>query len=147
MDVDAGQPLVLGHLQQGEEVIDVAVDAAIGQQAHEMQGAAPLPAVVHGLHESGVLEEVPGLDVPGDTGQVLEHHTACADVGVAHLAVAHLPLGQTHVQTGGLQAAAGAVPEDPVQIGLGGVGDGVARPRRGQAKAVHNDKGRWCFHK
>ena len=95
--------------------------------------------VVGGLEQTGVLEEIAGLDVPGDPGQVLEHHTACADVGVAHLAVAHLPLGQTYVQAGGGQTAAGAVTEDLVQVGLRGVGDGVARPRRGQTKAIHND--------
>ena len=74
--------------QQGEQVLQVGVDAAVGQQAHQVQGGPPFPAVLHGLQIGRVLEELPAVDVPADVGQVLEYHPARADVGVAHLAVA-----------------------------------------------------------
>ena len=127
VDIHPAEPLVPGHLQQGEQVGDVAVDPAVGQQAHQVQGGAPLPAVLHGVQQDGVAEEVPRLDVPADPGQVLEHHPAGADVGVAHLGVAHLPLGQAHVQAGGGQLAVGGLGCDVIQMRGGGVSDGVAR--------------------
>ena len=101
MDIHLLQPLLLGHLYQGEQVGNVAVDAAVGQQAHQVQGGPPFPAVLHGLQIGRILEELPAVDVPADVGQVLEYHPARADVGVAHLAVAHLPIGQAHIQPGG----------------------------------------------
>ena len=147
MDIDLLNPLVLGHLQQGEQVGDVAVHAAVGQQAHKVQGRAPLPAVGHGLHIGGVLKEGAAFNVTADVGQVLEHHTAGADVGVAHLAVAHLALRQAHVQAGGGQAAAGALGKNLIQVGGGGVGHSVARTVGRQAKAIHNNQSGWCFHR
>ena len=98
VDEDPAQALALGHLQDGKDVGDVAVDAAVGQQPHHMEGGAVLSAVVHGLQIGGVFEEVAVGDGLGDAGQVLEDHAARADVGVAHLAVAHLAVGQAHVQ-------------------------------------------------
>ena len=50
-----------------------------------------------------------------DAGQILKHHPAAADVGVAYLAVAHLPLGQAHVQSGGGQGGVGIIRQQAVQ--------------------------------
>ena len=110
-----------------------------------MQRPVPLLAVVHGLDIGLVLKEAAVLDGPADAGQVLEHHPAGADVGVAHLGVAHLPLGQTHVQPGGGQPAAGVLGKNLVQVRLVGGGDGVAGLVLPQAKAVHDDQGSRCF--
>ena len=110
-----------------------------------MQGGALGLAVVHGAHIGLVGEEIAVCDGLGDAGQVLKHHPAGADVGVAHLAVAHLPLGQAHVQAGGGQLTAGIFRKEPVQVGLFGVGDGVAGGLGPEAEAVHDDQSRRCF--
>ena len=147
VDVDLLNALVLGHLQQSEKMGDVAVHTAVGQKAHEVQGGAPLLAVGHGLQIGGVLEERAAFNVTADVGQVLEHHAAGADVGVAHLAVAHLPLGQTHVQSGSGQTAAGTLSKNLVQIGGRSVGHSVARSVGRHAKAVHDNQSGRCFHR
>ena len=145
VDVHPAQPPLPGHLQQGEDVGDVAVDAAVGQQAHDVEGAAALLAVVHGLDIGLVLKEAAVLDGPADAGEILEHHPAGADVGVTHLGVAHLALGQTHVQTGGRQLAAGILRKNSIQIWLAGSGDGIALLLLRQAKAIHNNQGSRCL--
>ena len=131
--------------QQGEQVLQVGVDAAVGQQAHQVQGRALLQAGVHGVPVGGIFIKAPVGNGLGDPGQVLEHHPAGADVGVAHLAVAHLSLGQAHVQAGGGQLTAGIFRKEPVQVGLFGVGDGVAGGLGPEAEAVHDDQSRRCF--
>ena len=141
VDIHPGQALVLGHLQQGIQVLDVGVDAAVGQKPVQVQAGALFQAVVHGLVVGGVFKEAAIVDGAGDAGQVLEHHPAAADVGVAHLAVAHLPGGQTHVQAAGGQGGVGIFGEKPVQLGRPGQAHGVAGAGVGEAEAVHDDQG------
>ena len=124
----------------------VAVDAAGGQQTHNVQGLAVCLGVLHGLDIDGVFKEFAVCDLLAHLGQDLEHHTACADIGVAHLGVAHLPLGQTHVQPGGGQGGAGVLGKEPVKIGLFGLGYGVAGRGSRQTVAVQNDKNSFFAH-
>ena len=128
-------------------MVDVAVDAAVGQQAHEMQGTAAFFAGADGSQIGGVFKEAAVLDGPADAGQVLEDHAAGADVGVAHLAVSHLSLRQAYVQAGSLQLAEGVLGEEIVQLGGVGSLNGVAGDVLSQGEAVHDDKCRWSFHK
>ena len=141
VDIHLRQPLVLGHLQQGEQVLDVGVYAAVGQQAVQMQAGALGKAVVHGLVIGLVPEEAAVLDGAADAGQILEHHAAAADVGVTHLAVAHLTGGQTHVQPAGGQGGVRVFLEQLIQHRCFGQRHGVVVRCRRQAEAVHNDKG------
>ena len=75
-----------------------------------------------------------------DARELLEHHAPRADVEVAHLRVAHLPLRQAHGLAGGRQARGGRLGEQAVEHRRCGQRDGVARARLGQAEAVHDDK-------
>ena len=134
MDIHLRQPLVLGHLQKGEQVLDVGVYAAVGQQTVQMQAGALGKAVVHGLVVGLVPEEAAVLDGAADAGQILEHHAAAADVG-------HLTGGQTHVQSAGGQGGVRVFLEQLIQHRRFGQRDGVIVRRRRQAEAVHNDKG------
>ena len=128
-------------------MLQVGVNAAVAEQTHEMQGGIVFPAGVHGADIGRIFKKAPIVNGFADAGQILKHHPACADIGVAHLAVAHLPLGQAHVQAGGRQTAAGALGEDAVQVGLGRVSHGVARTLGGDAKAIHDNQSSRCFHK
>ena len=108
VDIDLLQPPALGHLQKGPEVGVVGVDAPIGEKAVEVEGVPPRLAGVHGGHVGFVFKEGAVLDGPGNPGQVLVDNPTSADVGVAHLAVAHLPVGEPHVQPGGGEGGVGA---------------------------------------
>ena len=91
------------------------------------------------------MEKAAVLNGAGDAGQVLEDHPAAADVGVAHLAVAHLPIGQAHVQPGGGEGGVGELLEEAVQPGRFGGFDGVARFSAAGPEAVHDDQSSRCL--
>jgi hypothetical protein len=101
VDVDLLQSLFFGHAQQGVQVGDMAVDASVGQKTHQVQGGALLLAGGHSGEVRRIFRQGAVLGSLGDLRQILKDHPARAHIGVAHLAVADLPLGQTHVQPGG----------------------------------------------
>ena len=115
----------------------VAVDPAVRQQAHEMQGLAVVLGRLHGMEQGRVLGHVPLFGRLGDAGQFLIHNTARANIGVAHLRVAHLPVRQAHVQARGPDFGHRVFLEDALQVGGIGGHNGVALVR-GNAKAVQN---------
>ena len=75
------------------------IPAAVAHQTHQVQRGIVGLAVFNGLHERFVGEKVAVVDRLGNAGQLLIDHAAGADVGVTDLAVAHLPVRQTDVQT------------------------------------------------
>ena len=119
-------------------MVDMAVDPAVGEKTHEMHRPAGLFGPADGGEEGGILKKIPLPDRLGDAGELLIDHAPRADVGVAHLAVAHLPLGKTHGLAGAGQPAVGAGSEEGVQIGRFRQGDGVIGPLGGQAPAVQD---------
>ena len=125
---------------------DVAVHAAVGEQTHDVQSLTVGLGVFDGLDIDLVFKELAGLDLLGDLRQDLEYHATGANVGVTHLGVAHLALGQAHVKSGGLQLGAGILGKELVKIGLLGLGNGVAGSGRRDAETVQNDKNGF-FHK
>ena len=102
----------------------MAVHAAVGQEAQDVQRAALCKRVVHGLDVGRVFKEAAIVDGVRYPGQVLVHHAARANVGVADLGVAHLSLWQTHVQAGGGQLGVRAAGQEFVHDG------GLGRPDR-----------------
>ena len=79
---------------------DMAVDAAVGHQAHEVDGAPVGHGAVDRLAQHGVARERAVLDRQVDPGELLVDDPAGADVEVPDLGVAHLPLGQPDGQPG-----------------------------------------------
>ena len=94
--------LLLGKLQKAVEMLAVAVYAARGNQAHEMQGTAICLGSTGYAQESLVLEEIPVLDSLGNTGESLIDNPACTDIGMAYLGVAHLTVRQAYELAGSL---------------------------------------------
>ena len=138
--IDAGQAPVLGHAQQGVQVGVVAVHPAVAQQANEVQGLALLLGAIHRPDERLLLKQVAIQNVLGDAGQFLIHHAARADVEVAHLAVAHLPVGQAYAHAAGAQLGVGIGGHQPVHIGGTGGQDGIALRVGVDAKAIHDNQ-------
>ena len=124
---------------------EMGVDAAVGQQAHQMQGGIPLKACVHGVVVGRIGKKVPVGDGLRDPGKVLEDHPAAADIGVAHLAVAHLPIGQAYIQPGGGQFRVGKLLKELIQPGGFSSVDCITRIGGAHAKAVHDNQGSRCL--
>ena len=96
--------------------------------------------VVHRRPNGVVFEKVPVFRRPADAAELLVDHPAGADVGVAHLRIAHLPGRQAHILPGGGEGGVGVFPPEGIHHRGGGQRDGVARGGGGQAVAVQNDE-------
>ena len=83
-----------GH---GHQVVLMAMHATVGQQAHDVHGLALGNSLVDRRAKGRVFEELAIADRFGDTGEVLIHHAASAQVHVANLGVAHLPVRQADI--------------------------------------------------
>ena len=126
MNINLVQPVFLGQLQQTEQVINVAVNAAVGQQAHQVQGGTVLLAVFHRAQQGRVFKKVPVLNRLGDAGQLLVDDAARTDVGVANLRVAHLPVRKADIKAGSADLGVGVLGKIFVEVRLFGGMDGVA---------------------
>ena len=141
----------LGH---GDQMILVAVHATVGKQAEDVHRLTRTYGLVDGGTDGRIGEELAVADRLGHPGEVLVHHAAGAEIHVADLGVAHLPVRQAdiHATAGdqsvrlssqqtivnrlargmdGIEVRAVAVPEaienDQYQrFGRGGGGDGHA---------------------
>ena len=136
----AGQPARFGHVQQGKEVFDVAVDAAVRQQAHEVQGLVVFARFIHGPDERFLAQQFTGFDIPGNLHQLLVDDTPGADVEMTHLRVAHLSGGQPHVRSGSRQLGVGIDAHEAVKVGGSGFQNGVAKGVGIDPKAIHDNQ-------
>ncbi|MNJ53783.1 hypothetical protein D3C77_491930 [compost metagenome] len=100
MQVDFLGTALGGKLGHGHQVVLVAVHAAIGEQAKDVHGLAGTDSLVDRATQHRVFEELAVLDRLGHPGEVLVHHAAGAEVHVADLGVAHLPVRQADVHAG-----------------------------------------------
>ena len=137
----------MGSLQKGNQVADVGVDVAVGQQAQK----------VHGLAGLGIFHQVnPG--VGGKQGAVFDGlanqlrtlgvNLAAAQGIVTYLGVAHILIGgQTHGGAMGFQVGVGAGGKQAVQGGGVGLGNSIAAAAVSLAYAVHNYKYNGFFHR
>ena len=134
------QTVAARELEQREHMVNVGVNAAVGQEAEDVQGGIEPLALVDGAHQSRVLEEIAVLNRLGDAGQLLIYDAACTDIGVTDLGVAHLAVRQTDVHTGCADIGQRIFREDPVEIRLVCGLDRIALLLRTVAEAVHDDQ-------
>jgi hypothetical protein len=92
-----GHPFPACEVEQGPQVVDVRVDAAVGDQAEQVDVASSLLRPPEGACERRALEELAVLDRAVDPHQVLEDHAPGADRQVADLGVPHLSRRETDV--------------------------------------------------
>ena len=105
-----------------------------------MKRGVVLLAVLHGVNESGILEERAVLYSLGYAHELLIHNAARAYIGVADLAVAHLSVGQTDIETRCADICHRIFREYSVEIRLLRRGDSVAVGVGILAEAVHDAK-------
>ena len=139
MDVNLLQAVTLGQLHKAVKMGDVAVHAAVGEQADQVQSGVVFLRVFHGGEERLVLKEGAVLDRLRDAGQLLIHDAARADVRVADFTVAHLAVRQAHVHTGRADLGQRVRGKQAVKVRFLGRGDRVPL-RRGNAEAVEDHK-------
>ncbi|KAF5036968.1 hypothetical protein DSECCO2_569630 [anaerobic digester metagenome] len=125
---------------QGFQMIEVAVHAAVGDKAHEMHPAAGGARRGGKIGKHSVGSQFPLFHGDVDAGHVLVDDPSRADVHVTDLGVAHEAVGQAHgpPRTGERRARVGG--KQPVQVRGPGQGHGVARAGRGQTPAVEDEE-------
>src|SRR5579859_325509 len=128
------------QLQASVEMTLVGMHAAVADQAAEMQRAVVLLRVLHSLKQRRVLEERAIMDRRGDTGKLLKHALARADVQMAHFRVAHLAFGQTHCRATGGKPGMGIGARELVDMGSLRQRDGIGVRAGVDAPAVHHDQ-------
>ena len=67
-----------------------------------MQRGAILLAVFHRIQKGRILKEIPILNGLGDLGQILIYDTACPNIQMTHLRVAHLSIRQSYEKSAGI---------------------------------------------
>src|SRR6185437_6909179 len=127
-----------GQTEQGVEMVEMGVDAAVAAQAEQME--LPAAGMVHRAQQGGVAVEAPIGNGLIEAGDVHLHDAAGADVQVTDLAVAHLTLGQSDERAGGVDEGVGELAQQAVIDRLAGARDGVAFARGTVAPAVKNDQ-------
>ena len=140
VQIHALEPTLFRHLHRGKDVRDMAVHAAVRQQAQKVQRLALGLGSVHGSDVGGIGEEIAVVDRLRDARQGLEHHAAAADVRVADLGVAHLPIRETDVEAGGGELRRGPVRHETVHHGRLRRIDGVRSVVLADAVAIQDDE-------
>ena len=94
----------------------MAVHAAVGHQADEMERRAVFQAVVHSAGKRLVFKKSRRLYGLCDAGQLLIDHAARADVRVSDFVVAHLAVRKADVHAGGADCGIGIGGKNAVEI-------------------------------
>ena len=126
------------RLRSRDHVIEVPVHAAVGYHTQQMRRAPTFNQPLRKVGEPGIDREGAFLDREVNLTQIHGHDAARADVGMAHLRVAHLAFGQARVRAVGDQRRMGAAGHDAVEIGCMGKGRGVAFRLLAQPPTIEN---------
>ena len=145
VDENALDLIFAGHAQQRVEMFDVRVDAAIADEAEQVQLARA--ATFHGFEKQRLAREFAGGDELINARDVHVHDASGADIQVAHFAIAHLSFRQADGGAGRLNQRVGKFFEQAVVIRLARERDGVAFGFGAIAPAVEDGKDHrfWAF--
>ena len=126
------------HPRGGEDMAELAMHAAIGDQPHQMRGAAGGLELGDEAEDRRVAEEAPLLDGQVDLAEIHRHHAAGADIGVADLGIAHLALRQPGIGAVRGERGVRAGGHQPVEIRGPGEARGIAFLALGKPPAVED---------
>ena len=136
------------HVQKRQKMTDVAVNAAIRQQPHNMERmTGPLRRVAHCFYQSLVLKERSVLDCPGNPRQILIDDISGTDIGVTHFGIANLSLRQPNRLPAGIQRDEGVLVKQCVQMRRVRGSNGVAMRFLANSETIQNQQHcRSVFH-
>src|SRR5690606_8116629 len=95
MDVNFANLHLEREGKQSLEMLDVRMDSAVGEKAHEMHAAGPGRAGFEGFTKERNLEKLSLPDFFRDAGEILVNDPARSHRHVADFAVSHHTLGKT----------------------------------------------------
>ena len=127
-------------LEQRLQVVEVRVDAALRDEAEQVDGAAALPRPLERSQERWVLVEGAVADGGVHALQILEEDPAGADRQVTDLGVAHLSGRQADRLAGGRERRVRVFAPEPVEDGRARQLDGVAGTGWRAAPPVEDDE-------
>ena len=133
-------PLRPRELEQGEQVVDVGVHAAVRDEPEQVHVAAARPRSLERPQERFVPRQRTVADRLVHPHEILEQDPPRPDRQVADLGVAHLALREPDRLAGSLQRPARILAPEPVEHGRVGELDGVPRPGGRAAPAVQDDE-------
>ena len=134
-----------GQTQERENMLLVGMHAARRQQAHDLQAFAPGFGGINGRQQGRIFIEAAVFDGGIDAGKVLIDDAAGADIHVADLGVAHLPVRQTDEFSFRVDQRVRAIAQQAVPIRQVCQGDGVVGAFGAVAPAVQNQQyDRFC---
>ncbi len=81
--------------------------AAVGSEAHEVDGLSAFLGIGECVFDLGIVHDRAFAYGLVDLDKILIHHSACTDVEVAHLGVAHLAVGEAYVLARSLELRVG----------------------------------------
>ena len=110
----------------GQHMRDMAMHPAAGNHPHQMRHPARGLQRMDKPDQCGICRKRAILDRQINRAQIHRHHPARADIGMAHLGIAHLPGGQTDIRAMGDQFRIGTSGHQMVEMGhmrqRGGIG-------------------------
>ena len=140
MDVDALGAPGRGGPGHGEDVVLVAVYAAGGQKAKQVDRTPRGLRGIRGAHERRILRQLARGGVLINAREFLEDDPARPQVHVPHFRIAHLPFREPHGEPRAVDQAVRRFAPEPIPGRGLGQGNSIVRPRRCVAKAVENDE-------
>ena len=138
MYADVGNTRGLGRADQRVDVVFMAVDTAVGQQAENVQGMAP--GCCKSMRKGRIAGKALFFQIKVDAADVLRHDPSGPDVEVADFRVAELAAGQAHGTLGCVDGAVGMVAAQAVPVGGAGQCDGIIIAVQAVAKAIQNQE-------
>ena len=140
MHIDPFKTSALCHIERRKYVVNVAVNAAVGQKSEDVQRLAAALCIVHRLDVGGIFKEAAVLYRIAYAGQILKNDSAGADVRMSDLGVAHLPLRQSDRHSGSGKRRIRVLRKYRIEPRRCGSAYRIAVGRRSNAEAVHYHK-------
>ncbi len=136
---DIGHPDRRCQSHEAAQVVDVAMHASVGDQTNDMERARASPCPFAGCNQSGRVPKIVSRCVR-DPHQILSNNPTGADCKMPDLRIAHLPLRESYLASGGNQLAMGAITPQLIEDGRVGELDCVAGPWWRNAPAIEDDE-------
>src|SRR5436190_1056077 len=128
-------------------MIDMAVNASIGEESHEVNSASFFCSCLKGVEKGCILIQSFIFDCVIDANKVLVNDSTRSHSHMTHFGVSHHSVGKAYCSTMGEDLGARVLcPKFFIKRHLG-VGDGIVRGVFSDSKAIENDEQSSTVHR